>query len=49
MNDNLKKIGKDYKWLIQQLDKFNIKPADALIVTYDRRRKNFLSSKGKVR
>jgi len=33
--ENLKKIGKDYKWLQKQTKKFGIKPEQALIVTID--------------
>lgn len=33
--ENLKKIGKDYKWLQKQTGKFGIKPEQALIVTID--------------
>ena len=33
--ENLKKIGKDYKWLQMQTEKFGIKPEQALIVTID--------------
>lgn len=33
MKDNLKKIGKDYNWLLEQVGKFNIKPKEALLVT----------------
>ena len=35
MNENLKKIEKDYNWLEIQVDKFGFKPEEALIVTYD--------------
>ncbi len=35
MYDNLKTLGKDYKWLEEQVNKFNIKPEEALIVTID--------------
>ncbi len=38
MNDNLRKIGKDYNWLKKELYTFKIKPEEALVVTYDRRR-----------
>ncbi len=31
-NENLKKINKDYYWLIKQLKKFNITPEQALVV-----------------
>ena len=32
---NLKTIGKDYSWLKKQVEKFNMKPEEALIVTFD--------------
>ena len=35
MSDNLQVIGKDYNWLKKQVEKFKIKPEEALIVTYD--------------
>ncbi len=35
MEDNLKKVGKDYNWLKKQVEKFGYKPEDALIVTVD--------------
>ncbi len=35
MKDNLKKLGKDEKWLEKQVAKFKIKPQDALVVTID--------------
>lgn len=35
MKNNLKAIGKDYKWLKKEIEKFKIKPEEALIVTYD--------------
>ncbi len=35
MEENLKKIGKDEKWLRKEVGKFNITPEEALIVTYD--------------
>ncbi len=35
MNDNLKIIGKNYNWLKKQVEKFNMKPEEALIVTLD--------------
>ena len=33
MYDNLKKIGKDYVWLKKEVEKFKMKPEEALIVT----------------
>lgn len=33
MHENLKKIGKDYKWLVNQTKEFGIRPEDALVVT----------------
>lgn len=35
MHDNLKKIGRDYKWLEKEAEKFKIKPEEALIITFD--------------
>ena len=35
MYKNLEKLGKNYKWLKKQTEKFGIKPEDALIVTID--------------
>lgn len=35
MQENLKKIGKDEKWLRKEVNKFHISPEKALIVTYD--------------
>lgn len=35
MYKNLEKIGKNYKWLEKQTEKFGIKPEEALIVTID--------------
>lgn len=35
MNQNLKKIGKNYNWLVKQTEKFNIRPEEALVVTFD--------------
>ena len=45
MNDNLRKIGKDYKWLVKEVEKFKIKPKDALIVTYDGKGQMFCQAK----
>lgn len=35
MKQNLEKLGKDYNWLVKQVDAFGIKPEDALIATID--------------
>lgn len=35
MNENLRKIGRDYKWLEKETNKFNIQPEEALIITFD--------------
>ena len=35
MDKNLKKLGKNYQWLKNQVAKFNIKPEEALIITID--------------
>ena len=35
MYKNLQKIGKNYKWLEKQTEKFGIQPEEALIVTID--------------
>lgn len=35
MKENLRKLGKDEKWLEKQISKFKIKPKDALVVTID--------------
>ena len=32
MYENLQKIGKDYNWLKKEVEKFNMKPEEALIV-----------------
>jgi uncharacterized membrane protein YcaP (DUF421 family) len=33
MNDNLKKIGKDQKWLMKQVEKMGYTPKETLIAT----------------
>ena len=45
MYDNLKKIGKDEKWLKKEVEKFKIKPEDALIVTFDGKGQIFCQEK----
>ena len=46
MNANLKKIGKNYNWLKKQLDKFNMLPEEALVVTIDGKNSIFCKKKG---
>lgn len=45
MYENLRKIGKDEKWLENQVKKFKIKPKEALIVTYDGKGQIFCQTK----
>lgn len=45
MNENLKKIGKDYNWLVKEVGKFKIKPAEALVVTFDGKGQIFCQAK----
>lgn len=45
MNDNLKKIGRDYNWLEKEASKFDIKPEDALIITFDGKGQFFCQEK----
>lgn len=47
MNKNLIAIGKDKKWLKKQVEKFNIKPEEALIVTLDGKGQIFCQKKEK--
>ena len=47
MNQNLKSIGKDYNWLKKQTEKFNIKPEEALIVTFNGKEQIFCQAKEK--
>lgn len=47
MKDNLKKIGKNYQWLKKQIEKFNMKPEEALVVTYDGKGQIFCQKKEK--
>ena len=35
MKQNLEKLGKDYNWLLKQVEQFGINPEDALIATID--------------
>ena len=45
MEDNLKTLGKNYVWLAKQLEKFKIKPEQALIVTIDGKNQFFCQAK----
>lgn len=47
MENNLKKIGKDKKWLEKEVGKFKIKPREALIVTLDGKGQIFCQAKEK--
>ena len=45
MNKNLKAIGKNYSWLKKQVEKFNIQPEEALVVTMDGKGQIFCQKK----
>lgn len=45
MSKNLKAIGKNYAWLKKQVEKFNIKPEEALVVTLDGKGQIFCQKK----
>lgn len=45
MYENLKILNKDYDWLKNETKKFNIKPEDALIITYDGKKEFFYQKK----
>ena len=45
MHKNLKTIGKDYNWLVKEVEKFKIKPHQALVVTYDGKGQIFCQAK----
>ena len=47
MNDNLKIIGKDYIWLVNEVAKFGILPEQALVVTFDGKGQIFCQTKEK--
>ncbi len=49
MNENLKKLGKDYKWLEKQLVPFKMKPEEALVVTLDGKGQIFCQKKEEKR
>ena len=45
MYENLKAIGRDYNWLLNQVKKFKINPEQALVVTYDGKAQIFCQAK----
>ncbi|MBQ9657716.1 MAG: DUF421 domain-containing protein [Clostridia bacterium] len=45
MNENLKKIGKNYEWLVKELKKFKMKPEETLIATIDGKGEFFCQKK----
>lgn len=45
MYENLKAIGRDYNWLLKQVEKFKIKPEQALVVTFDGKGQIFCQAK----
>ena len=46
MEKNLQEIGKNYTWLKNQVEKFKIKPEEALVVTIDGKGQIFCQKKG---
>ena len=47
MKENLRAIGKEYNWLKKQVEKFNMKPEEALVVTIDGKGQIFCQKKEK--
>ena len=47
MNKNLRLVGKNYNWLKKQVEKFGIKPEEALVVTIDGKGQIFCQKKEK--
>ena len=45
MDDNLKVLGKNREWLKKQVEKFKMKPEEALVVTYDGKGQIFCQKK----
>ena len=45
MTENLKELGKNYKWLEKQTEKFKMKPEEALVVTLDAKGQIFCQKK----
>ncbi len=48
MNDNLKILNKTYGWLKKEVNKFNIEPEEALLVTVNAKGDIFCQKKGKI-
>ena len=46
MDNNLKALGKNREWLKKQIEKFKMKPEEALVVTYDGKGQIFCQKKG---
>lgn len=46
MDDNLRALGKNREWLKKQVEKFKMKPEEALVVTYDGKGQIFCQKKG---
>ncbi len=49
MHQNLKAIGRDYKWLCKEVEKFKIRPEEALVVTFDGKGQIFCQEKERKR
>lgn len=47
MDENLRKLGKNYQWLKKQVEKFNIRPEEALVATIDGKGQIFCQEKEK--
>ena len=47
MDENLKKIGKNYEWLKNILKEYKMKPEEALVVTIDGKNQIFCQKKEK--
>ena len=45
MHENIQAIGRDERWLKREVEKFKIKPEEALIVTYDGKGQIFCQKK----
>ncbi len=48
MYNNLKILGKNYNWLKKQVEKFDMKPEEALVVTFDGKGQIFCQKKGET-